>query len=122
MEAQDENLVNLTSPGYPTGYAPNLNCEWIYTTSSKYHLAIKFTDISLGTNVFYKFCPYSDRISIYTRSSTESEWKLLMNLCGSQISTQEIHGSNLMKVVFITNKYINGTGFQASVRRGRSLN
>lgn len=121
MESQNETLVNLTSPGYPTGYAPSLNCEWIYTTPSKYHLAFKLTDINLGLSSFFIDCKFTDKVSIYTRSSAESQWKLLRNFCGSTGSTEEIHGSNQMKVVFTTNKYLNGTGFQAIVRKGISL-
>lgn len=117
-----ENEVNLTSPGYPTGYAPSLNCEWIYSTPSTYHLAIKFTDLNFGHIPFIKQCTYTDRVSIYTRSSAESEWELLQNLCEVLESPLEIHGSNLMKVVFTTNKYLNGTGFQAVIRKGKGLN
>ena len=35
---------NLTSPGYPSLYPNNLNCEWILTAQFNYRISIVFLD------------------------------------------------------------------------------
>jgi len=37
--------VNITSPGYPHGYASNLNVTWILHTEPYYHIDIEIIDI-----------------------------------------------------------------------------
>jgi len=37
--------VTITSPGYPYGYASNLNVTWVVHTESHYHIDIEIIDI-----------------------------------------------------------------------------
>jgi len=39
--------VIINSPGYPYGYAPNLNVVWTIHTEPLHHIEIEFTDIDL---------------------------------------------------------------------------
>lgn len=45
LSASFNTSVNITSPGYPHGYAPNLNVTWILHTEPHYHIHIEIDDI-----------------------------------------------------------------------------
>jgi hypothetical protein len=53
--------VTFTSPGYPEGYAPMLNCEWIFETSPGNHLGLVFHDMDLEQS---SSC-YLDYVQVY---------------------------------------------------------
>lgn len=104
---------NLTSPGYPRGYGKGLKCEWIFGTRPELHLYITFTDVDLER--FTHSACWSDKISIYSGNNI-GDMKLVSTVCSFNASKNlVIPYGNLLKVVFTTNDYANGTGFAAKV-------
>ncbi|XP_044765339.1 LOW QUALITY PROTEIN: cubilin-like [Coccinella septempunctata] len=98
--------VNLTSPGYPNGYAPNLECEWNFETESGNSLRLKVNSVNLG---FSSYCFHD-----YIRMRSDDMDKKICHR--SQARTY--NASRSLKVTFVTNAYYNGTGFSAEVMEG----
>jgi hypothetical protein len=46
-------------------------------------------------------------------------WRLLRTLCMPNVTYQLIETTNLMKIVFHTDYYVNRTGFRANVKIGK---
>ncbi|KAL1493429.1 hypothetical protein ABEB36_011486 [Hypothenemus hampei] len=111
---KEHNNITLTSPGYPNGYAPNLQCEWIYKVESQSHLLLKFIDVNLmlWNNNFP--CRSADVIRVYTKYGNEP-WQMLTEICNNTVLKEDVVGGSLMKVEFKTNRFINGTGFKAMI-------
>ncbi|VEN57932.1 unnamed protein product, partial [Callosobruchus maculatus] len=109
----------LTSPGYPTGYANNLNCQWIFSTIPMNHLAITFQDVNFGIRVagfFAATCQYVDVVKLYQKGPFDDDWQKMRSVC--QSTSEVIHATNLLKVEFVTTRFRNGTGFKAYVAEG----
>ncbi|CAH1989272.1 unnamed protein product [Acanthoscelides obtectus] len=109
----------LTSPGYPTGYAHNLECQWIFSTASMNHLAIVFQDVNFGIRVagfFATTCQYMDLVQLYQKSAFDDDWQKIKTIC--QTTLEVVHATNLLKVEFVTTRFRNGTGFKALVYAG----
>lgn len=105
---------SLTSPGYPYGYANDLDCEWIFTTIPENHLQIDFYNVDLE-NLLFGNC-LTDRVEIYSGINGVEDWKLLAKICMPNDTYRDtIKATNLMKVVFKTDSYKNRTGFAARV-------
>ncbi|KAG8233892.1 hypothetical protein J437_LFUL005219, partial [Ladona fulva] len=104
--------LEFTSPGYPHGYGPNMRCEWIFETTSWNHILFSMNDINLQQHL--PFCVF-DFIEIYSGLSNNQEWNLEKTYCLQNATETPFHGTNLMKVVFETDFYRNGTGFSAHV-------
>lgn len=110
------NNYTVKSPGFPYGYAGNLKCEWIFSTEPTKHLTIGFLKVDLEGN--NPSC-LLDSIKIYTGIDGKPDWKLENVVCLSNATRmQKIHTSNLMKVVFKSDPYINKTGFSALIMPG----
>lgn len=119
IKLEGQNYTTFTSPGYPNGYGPSLNCEWIFESPPQYHLKILFDQADFGSFGSYRICAYSDTVKVYTKPEKTSNWELLKEFCNNSKSMEAIVGSNLMKVEFKTNKYLNGSGFEATVHAGK---
>lgn len=107
---------NFTSPGYPYGYAPNLHCEWLFSTRPENHLSIYFTDMDLDNP--YIYCT-TDTISLYTGVEGKQNWKLFSKFCKRNATDTGLPPSNLLKVVFDSDYGGNQTGFSAIVCNGK---
>lgn len=123
-EPTDLNILRnstwITSPGYPNGYANNLNCEWIFTTIPMNRILMFFTAVDLQRN--YGPACYADYIEIFEKQ-TNHDWSSLGKICHENTSAAAlIYGTNLMKIVFKTDLYANGTGFRAYVMQGSFSN
>ncbi|CAG9816798.1 unnamed protein product [Phaedon cochleariae] len=108
----------FTSPGYPGGYAPNLNCEWIFSTVPMNHLAIAFIDINFDTNVnrIVTRCEvFSDYVRLYQRHSYDNDWQVMKDICRKDDALHLIHAAESLKVQFVSTRLFNGTGFRAIV-------
>lgn len=106
---------NLTSPGYPHGYAENLDCEWIFSTLPDYHLSIDFLKVDVENIIGQCLL---DTITIYSGQEGTQDWNSVATICfPNATQSEEIHTSNLMKVTFQSDSFMNGTGFQARVRK-----
>lgn len=57
----NESLQTLTSPGYPDGYANELQCTWTISTEIGQHIWVNVTDIDTESHVS---CSY-DAVSFY---------------------------------------------------------
>ncbi|CAG9759987.1 unnamed protein product [Ceutorhynchus assimilis] len=112
---EGQTNVSLTSPGYPTGYKPNLNCEWIYEIDPQYHLRLRIIDLNFGGFGGNRICTYSDVLIVHTKANQDEEWRLVQEICTPSNISNDLIGANFLKVEFRTNKYLNGTGFQAII-------
>lgn len=102
----------LKSPGYPDGYNHSLDCEWIFSTIPENHLQIDFyrVDLDYGTPCL------TDRVEVYSGRDGVEDWQLLSTVCLPNDTFREtIDSSNLMKVAFKTDSYLNQTGFSAMI-------
>lgn len=114
-----KNSTWITSPGYPNGYANNLNCEWILTTIPTNRLIIYFSAVDLQRN--YGPACYADYIEIFTKQ-VNADWNSISKICHeNSTSAATIASTNLMKVVFKSDRYANGTGFRALIMQGTGL-
>lgn len=105
---------NLTSPGFPNGYAQNLDCQWIFSTSPGYHLGIIFTNIKLNSDDN----PYSwEVVRVFSKNSELENWNLVLNLTSQNSTHHAAYASTMMKVEFNTDYFGNGTGFSAVIAR-----
>ncbi|KAJ6643392.1 Cubilin like [Pseudolycoriella hygida] len=100
--------VNINSPGFPYGYAANLNCTWILKPISvDRHVVFLFEEIDLEDTAN---C-LSDYVKVYT-SNDLSNYKLLNTTCKIiPHSVPEIHGNPYLKINFVSDYYTNRTGF-----------
>lgn len=107
---------NLTSPGYPNGEPQLSHCEWIFSTSPGYHLGMYINSVELSN----EFNIYSWAvINVFSRTAETEDWKLILQLTPHNTTRPTIYASNMMKVIFTNNYIRNGTGFSASVERGK---
>lgn len=117
MNLSNKKEYNFTSPGYPYGYAPNLHCEWLFSTRSGNHLSIFFTDIDIDNP--YNYCT-TDTVSLYTGVDDKQNWKLFSKFCKKNATDYtDLPPSSLLKVLFTTDFGGNQTGFSAVVYNGK---
>jgi hypothetical protein len=55
------NSIDFNSPGYPHGYANNLECSWIFEAPPTLHMVVVFNVMNLEPSHDCKF----DYVSIY---------------------------------------------------------
>ncbi|KAG5893860.1 hypothetical protein JTB14_005469 [Gonioctena quinquepunctata] len=110
----DLHNYTLESPGYPGGYAPNLKCEWIFSTIPMNHLEMTLSSLNFGFKQNVQRCDsFSDHVRLFQKHSYDNDWQLIKDLCEFQMDT--FSATDLLKVQFETTRYINGTGFKAIV-------
>ncbi|KAJ6642436.1 Cubilin like [Pseudolycoriella hygida] len=104
----DGHNINITSPGFPYGYATDLNCMWILKPEEVgRHAVFLFDEIDLEDTVN---C-LGDYVKIYS-SNDLSNYKLLNTTC--QVTPNEIlqlYGDPYLKIHFVSDYYTNRTGF-----------
>ncbi|XP_017111903.1 cubilin homolog [Drosophila elegans] len=107
--------IELSSPGYPHGYAPNLNCEWtLRPEDPTRHILVYFYKADLEV--------FSDCTADYLQIQSSpdlSHWTNEVRVCKKRESTDAIipvHGTPHLRLQFHSDVSINGTGFQANVR------
>jgi len=113
----DRNTTySFSSPGWPTGYAANLHCNWVFTSPPGTHLVLKIMTMDLEET---NDC-VADSVSVYSgyalTSTTDAH--LESKLCLANSSMSLITGTNVMTVKFDTDMFENKTGFNAYVYRG----
>jgi cubilin len=57
--------VDLLSPGFPFGYAPNLLCEWVFEVPPTFHAALYFHTLNVEQQ---STCNY-DYVAVYSSKS-----------------------------------------------------
>ncbi|CAK9795155.1 Cubn [Anthophora quadrimaculata] len=105
----------FTSPGYPDGYEANLHCAWIFTSPPGTHLVLRFLvmDLEEVSNCI------SDYVAVYSGNAitTPDNANLLQQLCLVNSTSTLVKADNVMTVKFVSDSYINKTGFSAYVYR-----
>lgn len=114
IDLSNTSVYNLTSPGYPNGYDPNLHCEWIFSTSRENHLQIVFKDVAFENSLYTTMC-ITDYVSIYTGADGGQSWELLERICLPNATAIDLITSNYMKVSFYTDSQLNQSGFFATI-------
>lgn len=107
---------SFSSPGWPTGYASNLHCNWVFTSPPGTHLVLRILTMDLEeTNECI-----ADYVSVYSgyALTSTSDARLEKKLCLANSSMSLISGTNVMTVKFNSDSYANKTGFNAYVYRG----
>lgn len=117
INLNEESKLTITSPGFPYGYAPNVKCEWIFSTVPMNHIEVLFKSINFGViNILLaNRCQYFDYVRISQKQVISNEWTVLQDICKFDQVEDGIVGTNLVKVEFVANNYLNGTGFKATV-------
>lgn len=110
----DNAQVRLNSPGYP-GYKPNLRCEWTFSTKDPTkHAYVDLFEAQLEATGDCQF----DYLSIQT-SSNMIDWPEQLRICNSSAYNgrriSRVHGTPNIRLQFVTDPTINGTGFRSLV-------
>ncbi|XP_055841856.1 cubilin homolog [Episyrphus balteatus] len=107
--------VTISSPGYPTGYENNLNCQWLikpdHTTR---HVVVKLYEVRLEK---LDSC-YADYLKVFT-SNDLLNWHEELKICDSPAKGPNpiavIHGTPYLKLQLTTDSSLNATGFTSKV-------
>lgn len=104
-------FVNISSPGYPYGYNASMNCKWIISSGiPSMHPVLAIRDIDLEETTD---CT-SDFIKIFT-DRDDNSWREIHKLCSYTVRMPLIiSGTPNIKVEFVSDVNINGTGFTAT--------
>ncbi|XP_060651506.1 cubilin homolog [Drosophila nasuta] len=108
-----EDRIQVMSPGYPHGYRPRLNCEWEFKAQDDdRHVVAKLYDVSLEVS---DKCAL-DYLSIQT-SSNMVDWQEQLHVCNMSATSllKRVEGTPYLKIKFISDVSMNGTGFRAVV-------
>ncbi|XP_030375580.1 cubilin homolog [Scaptodrosophila lebanonensis] len=105
----------LTSPGYPNGYKPKLNCEWTFIPADvTQHVFVDIYDARLET---ISQCE-ADYLRIQS-SSNMKDWHKELDICNSTSPDlspiHTIHGTPYLQLQFKTDETVNRTGFKSEV-------
>lgn len=107
------NNTTIQSPNYPNEYDNDLNCEWLYKTTSGQHLSLHFQNFEVEemTNCV------SDSVSVYS-SNNLVEWKPIKErVCTSQpMLSNDIESSRYMKIRFKTDSSVTKKGFTGQIK------
>ncbi|XP_058802311.1 cubilin [Phymastichus coffea] len=99
------------SPGYPDGYAENLKYSWTFVTAPGSHVLLRFLSMNLEES---ENC-VTDYVAIYNGHVTtfNSNENLIKKVCLSNATSTSYSGQNTMTVQFVSDSYLNKTGFSA---------
>lgn len=115
IEFTDEKRLTITSPSFPYGYSPNLKCEWTFSTIPMNHIEVVFKIVNFDFNMVSSNCKYVDHVTVSHLPVNSNDWIELQQICKIDQIDNVIVGSNLVKLNFTTNSFLNGTGFKAEV-------
>jgi hypothetical protein len=114
-----KNYTKISSPGFPNGYGPNQNCEWVFATIQMNSLKMYIAEMDL-TPGYGSRC-YGDYVEIFEKK-INADWTSLLKTCYANATrSPPIVTANMMKVVFKSDGYGNRTGFEAIVREGGTM-
>ncbi|XP_039305004.1 cubilin isoform X2 [Solenopsis invicta] len=115
LMGERNNTYSFSSPGWPTGYAHNLHCNWVFTSPPGTHLVLRIItmDIEESSNCV------ADSVSVYSGNALTStaDAHLENKLCLANSSMTSTKATNVMTVKFETDWFVNKTGFSAYVYR-----
>ncbi len=106
-----ETAQLFSSPNFPNGYDPNLDCQWLIEADPGKTLKLQLSNVNLEahSSCFYDYVELFNGDTIDTATS-------LGRFCGrlDPDPSPVYSTSNMMLAVFHSDGSINGTGFQAS--------
>nr|XP_036671656.1 cubilin homolog [Drosophila suzukii] len=105
--------LDLSSPGFPYGYAPNLDCEWtIKSEDPSQHIYAYSFRVDLED---FPECA-ADYLQVQS-SSDLSHWTNEMRTCKKPTGLiAPVHGTPNLRLQFHSDVSMNGTGFSAKLR------
>ncbi|XP_067664504.1 cubilin-like [Haliotis asinina] len=103
-------MINITSPGFPSSYGPNISCSWrIHASSPEYLVGINYFQ-----SLDYTYLCDRDILSFYDGPDNSSD--LLLELCDSRASLGSILSDGpTMYIQFTTGAATNGLFFLLNV-------
>ncbi|XP_069122184.1 cubilin-like [Argopecten irradians] len=106
--------MTVTSPGYPDGYADNLDCVWHLTVQPGYVVWFNITDINLENHYT---CRY-DALTVYDGPVVNGNFgRQLGRYCGRSSNSQPVLSTTTqMTLRFKTDYSLNNTGFSVNVQ------
>ncbi|XP_059901037.1 cubilin [Gadus macrocephalus] len=116
IEACGGNLVAddsggaISSPRYPSNYAPDLNCSWIITAQEPFnHVTLSFTDLDLER--VNSNCSH-DAVEVLDGNNYEAP--SIGRYCGSELPHPVTSFSNALVVNFVSDHSVSKKGFRAT--------
>lgn len=110
-------VLNISSPGYPSGYENSLACQWtIVPAQMGFHTVLYFERVDLETT---PEC-VSDFVTVSSGSNLEN-FQVLATMCTTTTNVSNhntFHGTPFLRLNFVTDSYLNRTGFNSVVRVG----
>ncbi|XP_033326417.2 cubilin [Megalopta genalis] len=107
---------DIHSPGWPNGYSDNLQCTWLVTCPPGSHIVLRLINLDIEES---DTC-FADSLSVYDGDAlnTPENAKLLEKMCLANSSHTQLQASdNVMTIKFVSDSYVNKTGFYAFARR-----
>ncbi|XP_024214976.1 cubilin [Halyomorpha halys] len=99
----------IQSPGYPSNYKNNIECDWEIRADFGMHVGLVFEG-----RFFIEDSPDCKKDYIEVSDYVDGQWKPLKKLCGREIPGLLNSTSNRMKVFFKTDNAVTGDGFKAT--------
>lgn len=115
LVALNRSIVAFNSPGYPLGYAQNLNCTWTLVPSNPAtHAAVQLNTVDFEQ--FSDAC-FADFLVVSSSSDMQS-WTQLTKVCKQLNNTEKpvYHGKPYLRLQFVTDASVNRTGFASVLR------
>ncbi|XP_017081199.1 cubilin homolog [Drosophila eugracilis] len=113
LTLSDIAIIEISSPGYPQGYVPYLDCEWtIKPEDPSQHITAYYFQADLEN---FNDCA-ADYLKIQSSHDLQ-HWNDEVRTCQkSKTPNRPIHGTPNLRLQFHSDVSINGTGFLARLR------
>nr|XP_042896535.1 cubilin [Parasteatoda tepidariorum] len=122
IDASDQTPVRtISSPNYPENYPDEINCTYIIRAQHFEHVELNISELVL--EAADRRCEYDTLEIYYLTNPNVNEWTLNSSLCGRHNSLLFASPTNVMKLVLLTDRFMNFKGFTstAHVRCGTHL-
>ncbi|XP_055847074.1 cubilin homolog [Episyrphus balteatus] len=115
LQISYRSTVTISSPGYPTGYENNLQCQWLIKPDHPTrHVVAKLYDVRLDK---VDNCQ-ADYLKVFSSNDLLS-WHEELKICDSPSKGPNpiaiIHGTPYLKLQLTTDSSLNATGFTSKV-------
>ena len=107
------NVTRLVSPGWPSSYDNNLNCEWIISTEPGSKIKLRINSLNLESS--YRGCPY-DRLTVYDGMYGTQTWNKTGDYCRRTQRYTLYSSGPYMRIVFKTDSSRTRSGFSLSLQ------
>ncbi|XP_002071743.3 cubilin homolog [Drosophila willistoni] len=112
----NRTVISFNSPGYPSGYATNLQCSWnLIASNPAMHSVLQLITVDLEQIGDPDDCNID-----YLRISSSGDmqnWRELARICSKPNDTNRMyHGQPYLKLEFITDASVNRTGFSSLIK------